>query len=355
MYKSSLNTTETIFILSILIIQVQTVTAQTSLQDSTLNNLIHPAGYITSKPGELGGVKMSGSGKQSMILIPGLGFSAEVFDDFAKAHESNYTMYAITPAGFGGTPAPSMPDTSVKYSELTWTNGIVTGILNLIEKEHLNKPIIVAHFVTATQVALNLALNYPEKLGKVIIMSGSPYRYYASRKNATTFDWDVENILTPQKRGELVQAFWAPKWFKTVTKKTWDDNMWTPTDYCQDSVTGKHLYKTSADVPLQVMIRYLIEWMADDPSKRYKDITVPTLILIPDFSGISLTPDSSITAPTVNNSKQYLKYFHQYPWKYAKESRNELLQVHTVPNTRLFMWYDNPTAAYSLIKDFIKK
>ncbi|MBK9985222.1 MAG: hypothetical protein IPP15_23210 [Saprospiraceae bacterium] len=40
---------------------------------------------------------------------------------------------------------------------MPWTNGIETGIINLIEKENLHKPIILAHFVTGTQVALNLA------------------------------------------------------------------------------------------------------------------------------------------------------------------------------------------------------
>ncbi len=344
-----------IFTLLFFLLLTSALFAQNALQDSTLNNLIHPPGYKTCTLGELGDIKKTGNGNQTMILIPGLGFGADVFDDYMKENEDNYTMYALTPAGFDGTPAPPMPDTSVKYADLPWTNGIVTGILSLIEKEKLNKPIIVAHFVTGTQVALNLALNHPDKIGKVIIMSGSPYRYYASRKSDGTWDWDIEKQVTLEQRGNMIENYWAPKWFKTVTKKTWDDNMWTHEDYCKDSTTGAQFFKSSADVPLQVMIRYLIEWMAYDPSERYKEITVPTLILIPDFHGIKLIPDSVSATPTVNNSKQYLKYFHQHPWTRAKESGNELIQVHTVPDTRLFMWYDNPDGVYSRINNFIRE
>ena len=345
-----------IYLLLLLALSFRTLTAQNFLQDSTLDNLVLPAGYKTCRPGDLGAVKKVGHGKQSVILIPGIGFSANVFDNFMKANEKLYTMYAITPAGFGGIPAPPMPDTSVKYGELTWTNGIVTGILNLIEKEKLYKPIIIAHFITATQVALNLALNYPDKISKVIIIAGSPYRYYASQaKDGTWSNWRNEKKYTPEQRAKLVEVFWAPRWFKTVTKKTWDQNMWTPDVYCKDSITGNQLFKVSAEVPVQVMIRYLIEWMAYDVSEKYAALKVPVLILIPDFKGLLLTSDSMSNKSSTSSSKEYLKYFHQEPWTKAKESGNPMFWFQTVPDTRIFMWYDNPAAVYSLVNDFIKK
>jgi len=319
--------------------------AQQFLQDSTLNNLVHPAGYLTCKLGELGGVKKAGTGKQTMILIPGLGFGGKVFSTFMDRHKDKYTMYEVTPAGFDGTPAPPMPDTSIKYSALKWTNGIVTGVLSLIEREKLNRPVIVAHFVTGTQVALNLALNYPDKIGRVIIIGGSPYRFYPSqKKDGTWSDWDNEKKYTPEQRGKLVETFWAPKWFKTVTKRTWDSNMWTPGDYCLDSTAGKELFNASAAVPLQVMIRYLIEWMAYDVTGKYNALKVPTLVLMPDFNGILLSTDSKV----------YLKYFHQQPWIEAKKaSGSPMLTLVTIPNTRLFTWYDNPGATDQAIIDFL--
>lgn len=325
------------------------------VQDSTLNNLIHPKDYITCKPGELGTVKKIGTAKQTMILIAGLGFGDDGFDNLINHFKKEYTIYAVTPAGFGGTPAPPMPDTSVKYAEQTWTNGIATGVLHLIEKEKLKNPVIVAHFVTGTQVALSLALNHPGKIGKIIIIGGSPYRYYAGQKDGLYNDWINEKIYTPQQRAKLVEVYWAPKWFKTVTKKTWDDNMWTPDDYCKDKATGNKFFKASAKVPVQVMIRYLIEWMAYDVSEKYAALKVPTLILVPDFKELLTVSDSTDKESCKSAAaKQYLKYFHQVAWHKAEESSNPLIQIQTIPDTRIFMWYDNPKAVYSSIKNFIR-
>ncbi len=325
-------------------------------QDSSLNNLILPREYITCKIGELGDVKKYGDGKQSMILIPGLGFGREVFKDFITHYGKDFTIYAITPAGFAGTPAPPIPDTSITYAQLTWTNGIVTGILNLIEKEKLNKPIIVAHFVTATQVALNLAINYPDKIGKVVIISGSPYRYYPGMKDGQYNDWQNEKVYTAKQRANLVEAYWAPKWLKTVTKKTWDDNMWTSEDYSKDSNIGNQLFKTSADVPVQVMIRYLIEWMTYDVSQKYKELKIPTLILTPDFREL-LTPSDSANKESCKSAeaKQYLKYFHQVSWQKAKDSGNPMFQFQIVPDSGIFMWYDNPKNVYQFINTFLNQ
>jgi len=325
------------------------------MQDSTLNNLILPEGYKTCQLGDLGNVKKTGTLKQSMILISGIGFGNEIYSDFINHYAKDFTIYAITPAGFGETPAPPTPDTSVSYGELTWTNGILNGVLNLIEKEKLDKPVIIAHFVTATQVALNLALNHPDKIGKVIIISGAPYRYYAEMKDGAWNDWENEKKVTPELRVKLSDTYWAPKWFKTVTKKTWDDNMWTPGDYCTDNIIGDKLFKTSADVPLQVMVRYLIEWGAYDVSENYKDISVPLLILIPDFAGIFIPIEDAASSKKceVPAAKQYLKYFHQVNWDPAINSGNPLIQSKIISNTRLFMWYDNPNDTYQAINDFI--
>lgn len=346
-----------IIISVILFLLVQKGLAQnvSPAQDSTLNNLVHPEGYITCKIGKLGAVKKYGNGKQSMILVPGLGFGSDVYKDIITHYRKDFTVYAITPAGFGGTPAPPMPDSSVTYSQLTWTNGIVTGILNLIEKEKLNKPIIVGHFVTGTQVALNFALEHSDKIGRVVIISGSPYRYYAGIKDGQYNDWEHELIYTPKQRSKVVEAYWAPKWFKTVTKKTWDDNMWTPDDYCKDSTIGIQLFRTSANVPVQVMIRYLIEWMAYDSSPRYKELKTPILILTPDFKEL-LTPSDTGNIQSCKNAeaKQYLKYFHQVAWQPAKNSGNPMFQFQTVSDTRIYMWLDNPKMFYKAINKFLR-
>ncbi len=347
---------KTMTLMTLLLILSQQVLGQMdpSSQDSTLNNLVHPKAYQTCQLGELGRVQKSGSGKQSVILIAGLGFGGDVFGELARHLSAKYAVYAVTPAGFAGSSAPPMPDSGTSYAELSWCKGIVTGILNLIDREQLTKPIIVGHFVTGTQVALNLALEHSGKIGKVVIIGGSPYCYYATRKADGTFDWTSE--YKPKQRSKMADEWWAPKWFKTVKKSTWDNNMWTPDDYCKDSLAGTELFRQSAEVPLQVMVRYLIEWHALDVTDRFREFTIPTLVLIPDFKGIQTGSDSANAS--LNGSartKAYLKYFHQASWKAAKEAGNPLITVEEIPDTRIFMWYDNPEGVYGAIDTFLSK
>src|SRR5438067_8975605 len=53
-------------------------------QDSTLDNLAHPVTYVTAPLGTLGGVVRRGTGHVDVVLIPGWGFGAEVFDAFMR-------------------------------------------------------------------------------------------------------------------------------------------------------------------------------------------------------------------------------------------------------------------------------
>src|SRR5262245_21984732 len=100
-------------------------------QDPTLNNLVHVEGYRTGPPGSLGGVRTVGTGPRHMILIPGLGFSGDVFDEFMARRTTEYTMHAVTLAGFGGTPALPMPEPRGSYADAPWTHAAEGAILAL--------------------------------------------------------------------------------------------------------------------------------------------------------------------------------------------------------------------------------
>src|SRR5690349_18979567 len=54
----------------------------TRAQDSTRNNLVHLEGYKTNELGGIPQYKKAGNGEKAIIIIPGLGFDASVFDDF---------------------------------------------------------------------------------------------------------------------------------------------------------------------------------------------------------------------------------------------------------------------------------
>ena len=49
-------------------------------------------------------VKMTGSGPVPVILIPGLGTPASIWDDTVAALQGQATCYTVNVAGFGGMP-----------------------------------------------------------------------------------------------------------------------------------------------------------------------------------------------------------------------------------------------------------
>ncbi len=157
--------------------------AQTAVStgEPTTNNLVHTPGYETSAWGAVPNYMKFGNGPQALILIPGFGFDFTVFDDFMQANKNVYTMYAITIPGYSRTAAPPMPsDTS--YSQQNWTRSVEEGLLQLMRMENLRKPILVGHFTQGAQLALQLAADYSNRVGGLIIM-GAPAKFIAVLKS----------------------------------------------------------------------------------------------------------------------------------------------------------------------------
>jgi len=307
-----------------------------SWQDSTINNLVHLPGYKTSRLGELENVKKYGSGKQTLILIPGLGFDASVFDDFMESNKGNYTMYAITIPGYGQTAAPPMPVEGTSYGEQTWDKGVVEGVVKLIDKEKLQRPVIVGHFVQGTQVALRLAIEYPGKVGGVIILGG-PAKFIATGAGRIR-DVPLDTMIY------YTDKYTAPRWFKHMKKQWFDDNNIRPEVYSVDSTRGMEVWKQSAKVPLPVMIRYSSEFFACDVKADFDKLKCPVLVLRAMFN-------DKILGNSINN---YVKPQYIDSWTNAP-SKNSLIQVRDIPNSATFLWKDKPDEVYQYISGFLKE
>lgn len=122
------------------------------VNETAVNNLLLPPKYKTTGYGEVPEYSKAGNGKQALVLIPGLGFDASVFSDFIEANKSAYTIYCITIPGFGKTHSPEQPPEGTSFGQQRWNNSVLDGICKLIDREKMEKPVIVGHF---TQGALN--------------------------------------------------------------------------------------------------------------------------------------------------------------------------------------------------------
>ncbi|NUM81675.1 alpha/beta hydrolase [bacterium] len=292
------------------------------------------AGYKTGQLGDLGEVKKYGHGQQNLILIPGLGFDASVFDDFIEANKNLYTMYAVTIAGFGKTAAPPMPPEGTSYGEQTWSKGTVDGLANLIDKEKLEKPVIVGHFVQGTQIALRLAEDYPNKIGGVIVMGGPAKFIVAMNGRVKDFPLDTMVAYTDRVTG--------PKWFKHMTRKFYNENNIKPEIHSLDSVRGLELWRQSSFIALPVLVRYVCEYFACDVKVRFSEIQCPVLVMRPTFN-------EKILADPVNN---YVKPQYIDSWGDAP-SKNPLIQIKDIRDAATCVWKDQPDTVYLEIKKFV--
>jgi len=108
-------------------------------------------------------VKITGSGKQAIIFIPGFACSGDVWNDTRAAYEKDHTCYTLTMAGFAGVPAETAP------SFKSWETAIAT----YITQNKINKPIIIGHSMGGG-LALAIASDYPDLPSKIIIVDALP-------------------------------------------------------------------------------------------------------------------------------------------------------------------------------------
>jgi pimeloyl-ACP methyl ester carboxylesterase len=292
-------------------------------RDSTLDNLTHPAGQRTAPWGSLGRILKVGAGPRAMILVPGLGFGGGVFDEFMERRKSAYTMYAVTLPGFGGTDPLPMPPPGESYAARPWTNSALRAIIGLMDKERIPRATLVAHWALGSQIALRLALEQPKRFDAVVLIAGVAKAYYAGTPEMLT--WSAS------QRAAFADGV-GSRWFKTVTRLTWDDNNFMSYDYALHPLRGLFLWREAASPTLPVWIRYLLEFYASDVTPGLPALKVPTLVVRPGFDdpGFYIEP-----------GRNYMRNLRLDSWRGVPEAV-PMLEFVTIPASRLFVMYDKP-------------
>jgi pimeloyl-ACP methyl ester carboxylesterase len=102
-----------------------------------------------------------------IVLIPGLTCSGEVWDSTIAALEAGYEYHIITLPGFAGN-AP------IKDHEGKYLSKMKDEVIAYIEREKLIKPIIIGHSLGGF-LALNIAIEKPDLLAKLVIVDSLPF------------------------------------------------------------------------------------------------------------------------------------------------------------------------------------
>src|SRR5262245_56654428 len=202
--------------------------AQSQPTDPSIDNFKHPPNTLTAPLGELGRVDKMGKGPVPMILIPGAAFGGSVWKDFMDRNRDSYTMYAITPPGYEGTKPPVWTESS-DFSDRTWTKALYDAVVKLIKDEGLDRPVIVGHHMLGDHYALRIALDHPEKVRGVVIISGRPSM--AMPQRGASKPGEPVKTATPEQRIQVVKTFSIP-FYKTVTEPMWKAGSFQARKFC---------------------------------------------------------------------------------------------------------------------------
>ena len=305
--------------------------------DLSRNNLRFPPDYKLQSEMEGPRIEQKGKGQEPLILMPGVYSGKDAFGGFINRNESRYRFYVVTPPGLNGTSSRGLPPESVSYGDLTWTRRIERDVLDLIGKEKLTKPVLIAHGFPASIVADEVALRNPDSIAGVIDIASMPppFRLPSPR------DLSGKTPPTVDERVQVTNDL-ANYWFKYVTPETWESNNYPAAMFANNPTKAEQVRQETERAPLEVKIHYLCEAMAVDFTDQFSANKVPLLALIPGFN------DKLLTDPVTSAYKRVFQDAWQAYSKYPN------VQLVTIPNARALILDDQPQLADDAIASFIK-
>ena len=109
-------------------------------------------------------VEKFGAGDSPLILVPGLACGSWVFRDTIAREAAKHTIYAVTLAGFDGTPYDGSADT---------LDAADASLATLISQENIVKPFLIGHSLGGF-LALRFGQEHSELLRGVVSIDGLP-------------------------------------------------------------------------------------------------------------------------------------------------------------------------------------
>jgi pimeloyl-ACP methyl ester carboxylesterase len=306
--------------------------------DVSRNNFELPKAYKTLSDDQQPVIARKGEGKQTLILVPGMYSGYTSFDGFIARNQSQYQMFLLTPPGLNKTPPRAAPPVGVSLSEMTWTRRLERDVLDLIGRQKLTRPVIVAERQPAAQAAIELAIERPDQIGGVILVATNLVQFFPSPKDATR-----KTAIAFNDRGNFVDESWAGKWFKYVTPETWRNGDLGKQLLSNDPARAQTAWDELEAAPLEVKIRYLCEFWASDVTRGFDQLKVPVLALVPAFDEKFLAdPANGFAKPSFLDSWETLVPKHPQ------------LKLVKIPNARMLVLDDQPQAADEAIATFIR-
>jgi pimeloyl-ACP methyl ester carboxylesterase len=258
-------------------------------------------------------VRVTGSGPD-MLLIPGLASSGAVWDDTARQLCTQRRCHLFTLAGFAGVPAQPGP----------LLDRVDAALAEYVESHHLKAPVVVGHSLGGF-VALRLALDHPDDVGKLVIVDALP-ALGAARMDGLTAP--QLHDFAEQMRAQLLAQ--DPAGFEAGQARQIATLVTAPADVARVQAWARQSDRVA-------VIGALAEMLGDDLRPRLGTIRAPTLVL----GSADGSQDAGVQAAA------RAVYERQY---------KALAGVHIAmsPAGRHFIMLDDPAWFEATLEDFIR-
>ena len=132
----------------------------------------HTASFVTAdRDVKLEVLDWGGSSTgRTLVLVPGLGNTAHIFDILATKLTARYHVIGVTRRGFGDSSAPASGYGADRLGD---------DVLAVIEALKINKPVLAGHSLGGEELS-SIGSRYPEKVaGLIYLDAGYSYAFYA--------------------------------------------------------------------------------------------------------------------------------------------------------------------------------
>jgi non-heme chloroperoxidase len=128
-----------------------------------------------------------GGNGRPLVLLPGGGDTAHVFDDFAPALTNDFRVYGITRRGFGESGFAPLTSGADTFGD---------DILAVLDALELENPVIAGHSIAGQELS-SIGTRFPDRVSALVYLDAA-YPYAFDNGKVPTFEDDFSKVGFPE-------------------------------------------------------------------------------------------------------------------------------------------------------------
>jgi pimeloyl-ACP methyl ester carboxylesterase len=288
-----------------------------------------PAAKAVARPAEtftVGtlSVQRYGDHGRPLILIPGLGSGAWVWDSTVAHLRQDHIVYTVTLAGFDGVPPPAQKTGLMDQAD--------ASLLQLIRDHHIDKPVLVGHSLGGT-LAIRFASEHAGLLSGVVAVDGLPIFPGAER-------------LDPAQRKAMAARMGARMAQVTPAQFKAQQVGYMRTMGVLDPADADRYGALQARSDPAATAEYMAEDMAADGRPGLKNINIPLLEISP-YNAPDFEQAAAASGRPASTEPQKTAYYRQLL------SGAPQVKVVSIAPSRHFVMLDQPQRFLETLDSFL--